>query len=381
MKRVLVMVPTYNEALNIEKVVNGVEAAAKKTKGYRFRLLVIDDRSPDGTASIVRKLNKKYKNIHLLSGSKEGLGKAYIRGFTYALKREQFDVAITMDADMSHDPSDIPRLLKAISEDVDYVIGSRYVSGGTSENLPLVRRINSRVANFVARRLVGIQEPVHDLTGGFKAIKHEALLQINFATMRSKGYFFQVNLLHAFLAKGFKVKEVPITFVNRSLGTSKLKFKDILEFVYSAYKLNPDAPLQKFVRFGLVGASGAVVNLVVLSALIHLTGTNALLAAAIAIETSIISNFTLNHRYTFRGYGPYKIKTRRESTLTLGRKLITYNVGVLAGAALSFVTFAFLYQLVGMHYIPADIIAIGAGMTWNYWVSTRYVWRAIDKVH
>ncbi len=380
MKRVLVAIPTYNEALNIERVIEGVEAAAARTKGSQFRLLIIDDRSPDGTATLARKLNKQYGNIHVLSGKKAGLGKAYIRGFTYALKNEQFDVLITMDADMSHDPKDIPDLMEAVQNGADYVIGSRYVTGGRASDSPLMRRINSRVANFVARRLVGIKEPVHDLTGGFKAIRRTALSQIPLKDLRAKGYFFQVNLLHAFLSKGFTVREVPITFVNRSLGSSKLKLQDIIEFVYSAYKLDPDAPIQKFVRFGLVGASGAIVNIGVLTFLIHTTDMHALLAAAIAIEISIVSNFTLNHRYTFKGYGSYSVKTRRESLSTLSRKLCTYNVGVLMGASISFATFALLYQVAKLHYLPADIIAIGAGMIWNYWISTRYVWRAIDKM-
>ncbi|MFO0781712.1 MAG: glycosyltransferase family 2 protein [Candidatus Saccharimonadales bacterium] len=379
MKRVLVTIPTYNEAPNIQRVIEGVEAVAKRAKRHSFRLLIIDDHSPDGTAKIARKIGKQYGNVHVLSGAKEGLGKAYIRGFLYALKHEEFEALITMDADMSHDPNDIPQLLKALGN-ADYVIGSRYVTGGTSGNLPLIRRINSRVANFVARRLVGIQEPVHDLTGGFKAIRRDALSQIALKDMRAKGYFFQVNLLHAFLSQGFSVKEVPITFVNRSLGDSKLKLKDIVEFVYSAYKLDPNAPVQKFVRFGLVGASGALVNLGVLSLLVHLTNIDTLLAAAIAIEVSIISNFTLNHRYTFKGYGFYSVKQTRESLRSLARKLATYNIGVLIGAAVSFLTFALLYQVVGMHYLPADILAIGAGMIWNYWVSTRYVWRAIDRI-
>lgn len=380
MKRVLVVIPTYNEALNIQQVIDGVEQIAKETKGYRFRLLILDDTSPDGTAKIARQHAKSYGNIHVLTGKKQGLGKAYIRGFTYALKRETFDMLITMDADMSHSPKDIPKLLRAVGNGADYVIGSRYVSGGDVGDLPLIRRINSRVANVVARRLVGIKKPVHDLTGGYKAIRRDALASINFSDMRAKGYFFQVNLLHAFLIQGFTVTEVPITFVNRSLGDSKLKLKDIIEFVYSAYKLNPDAPIQKFVRFGLVGASGAVVNIGVLSALIHLTDIEPLLAAAIAIEVSIISNFTLNHRYTFKGYGFYSVKQTRESLRSLARKLATYNIGVLIGAAVSFLTFALLYQVVGMHYLPADILAIGAGMIWNYWVSTRYVWRAIDRI-
>jgi len=379
MKRVLVTIPTYNEALNIQQVIEGVENVAKQLKGYDFRLLIIDDRSPDSTAQIARRLGKHYGNIHVLSGKKAGLGKAYIRGFTYALKNEIFDILITMDADMSHNPKDIPELLRAVTSGADYVIGSRYITGGTTSDSPFLRRLNSRVANFVARRLVGIEEPVNDLTGGFKAMKHDALVKVPLKDLRSKGYFFQVNLLHAFLAHGFIVCEVPIKFANRTLGTSKLKLKDIIEFLYSAYKLNPDAPIQKFVRFGLVGACGAVVNISTLSALIHFAQINALLAAAVAIEVSIIFNFSLNHTYTFKGYGSYPAHTRRESAKALLRKLATYNSGVLVGASLSFATFALLYQIANLHYLPADIIAISVGMIWNYWVSTRYVWRAIDK--
>lgn len=379
MKNVLVAIPTYNEALNIECIIEKTQQVAANTKSYRFELLIIDDNSPDGTGKIVKKLSKRFGNIAVLSGRKSGLGRAYIRGLTYALQKSKFDVVITMDADMSHDPKDIPALLTAIENGADYVIGSRYVSGGSMASLPIGRRINSRVANFVAKRLVGINEPVHDLTGGFKAIKRTALEQITLEDLRAKGYFFQVNLLHAFLLKGFTVQEIPITFVNRSLGSSKLKLRDIIEFLYSAYKLSPDAPIQKFVRFGLVGLSGTIVNLAVLSLLINVFNLDALLSAAIAIEVSIISNFGLNHRYTFRGYGSYTTRTPRESARALLAKLATYNIGVLGGAAISFATFGLLFKLAGIHYIPADLIAIGVGMIWNYWVSTRYVWRAIDR--
>jgi len=379
MQKVLVIIPTYNEALNIRQVIEALQAVAARSKSNIFRVLVVDDRSPDGTAKIVKKLQREYGNIHLLSGKKAGLGRAYMRGFKYALKQEDFDVAVMMDADLSHKPSDIPALLKDIQQGADYVIGSRYVAGGTIKgDWPLSRRINSQVANFVARKLVGISQPVTDLTGGFKAIRREALAQIDLDNLRAGGYFFQVSLLHAFLLKEFRVREVPITFMNRTQGNSKLKMSDIIEFLYSAYKLDPNAPVQKFVRFGFVGACGTVVNLGILSFLVHFTDTEVLIAALIAIELSIVFNFFLNHYYTFKGYGSYQISARRESIRSVSNKMLKFNIGALGGAIISFSTFSLLYKVGGVHYAPADIIAILVAMSWNFWISTHYVWRAID---
>jgi dolichol-phosphate mannosyltransferase len=285
-----------------------------------------------------------------------------------------------MDGDLSHNPTDIPALLKAVSQGANYVIGSRYATGGViSGSWPLTRKINSRVANFVARKLVGITGTITDLTGGFKAIRAEALEQIDLSGLNASGYIFQVSLLHAFLLKGFRVSEVPITFANRSHGTSKLKMRDIIEFLYRTYKLNPKAPIQRLVRFGVVGACGTVVNLAVLTFLAKFVHTEVLLSAAIAIEVSILFNFFLNHYYTFKGYGSYSVHTQRELARTLLLKMGKFNVGALGGAAISFTTFTLLYKLVHVNYLLADIIAIGVAVSWNYWMSTRYVWKAIDK--
>ena len=379
MKKVLVVIPTYNEAQNVDSVVDAVERVAARSRKYTFELLIVDDHSPDGTAKRVNSLQKKYGNISLSSGRKAGLGRAYIRAFKHAMRRSDCDALVMMDADMSHDPEDIAALLQALDDGADYVIGSRYVTGGTVDaSWPLRRVMMSRTANFAARKLVGITDSITDMTGGFKAIRRSSLEAIELETIRASGYIFQVSLLHAFLRQGFQVREVPIRFTDRQNGTSKLRLRDIIEFVYRAYKLNPHAPIQRFVRFGFVGACGSVVNLAVLSLLVRVGHVDVLVAAAIAIEASIVFNFFLNHHYTFKGYGSYGVESRRQPWQAITAKLGKFNIGALGGALISFTTFTMLFKAVHVPYLLADILAIGIAMSWNYFMSTRYVWKAID---
>ena len=380
MKKVLVIIPTYNEVNNIDQVIELVEQVRTKLRSYELSVLIVDDKSPDGTAKHVKTLQKKYDNIKLLSGEKSGLGSAYIRGFNYALKIRDDNVFIMMDADLSHNPEDIPALLKAISKGSDYVIGSRYATGGAiSGSWPLIRVITSRVANFVARKLTGITNNVTDLTGGFKAIRREAIQEIDLNALNVKGYIFQVSLLHNFVAKGFKVSEVPITFTDRQNGSSKLRLRDVTEFIYRAYKLNPNAPIQKLTRFGFVGTCGAIVNLAILTILVKLFHSEVLIADLIAIECSIIFNFFLNHFYTFKGYGAYTARTKKESLNSILIKMGKFNIGTLGGAAINFLVFMTLFKATGVNYVISDIVAILIAMSWNYFVSTRFVWRAIDE--
>ncbi len=379
-KHIIVLIPTYNEASNIEQVITAVERFAVQSPPNNLNLLIIDDDSPDGTAQQVNILQNKYDNITLISDKKAGLGRAYIRGFRYALAHFNFDILIMMDADLSHDPKEIPELLNKLDQDFDYVIGSRYTNGSSHDNnWPFSRVLMSRCANLLARKLIGRAKDINDITSGFKAMNRTALEQIDIESISAKGYVFQVSLLYAFLQKDFKAAEVPIDFTNRSRGSSKLKLQDIIEFVYQAYKLNPNAPIQRIVRFGFVGACGSLVNLLVLSFLVRVMRMDTLLSAIIAIEVSIIFNFFLNHVYTFKGYGAYKPQQSRQSTSSLLSKLGRFNLGALGGAIISFSVFSLLYKLTAINYLLADTIAIITAMSWNYWMSTRFVWKAIDK--
>jgi dolichol-phosphate mannosyltransferase len=371
-KKALVIIPTYNELENIKAIITSVKDAQKGATKYTFEILIVDDNSPDGTGRVVRALARKNKQLHMISGQKAGLGKAYVRGFIYGLRQKRYDAFIMMDADFSHDPEAIPGLLAALEQGNDYVIGSRYVHGGSIPgNWPLVRIINSRFANFLARSLIGIDKTITDLTGGFKAIRSTALEEIDLNSLHAAGYFFQVNLLHAFLQKGFKIAEAPIHFADRTYGDSKLKLQDIIEFIYRAYTLNPQSPIRRLVRFCIVGLSGTVVNLAALSVLVTIFHISAFPADAIAIETSIVSNFFFNYNYTFHS----QVK---ETRLTLLTKLVKFNVSALGGALISFALFTSLYSYAHWQYYTADIIGIIVSTGWNYWISTRLIWKTVD---
>jgi dolichol-phosphate mannosyltransferase len=216
----LVVVPTYNEAENIELI-----AAAVRSHG--MRLLIVDDTSPDATGEIADRLAASDDKISVLHRTeRQGLGPAYAAGFTWALENGA-EVICEMDADFSHDPNDLPRLIEAISAGADLAIGSRYVSGGGVENWPWYRRALSRGGNIYAGLMLGTK--IRDMTAGFRAFRAEALRKLEYSKCEASGYGFQVEMAWAASAGGFDVREVPIIFRDRTRGTSKMGIGIALE--------------------------------------------------------------------------------------------------------------------------------------------------------
>jgi dolichol-phosphate mannosyltransferase len=212
--RVLVIIPTYNERENIEPIIERVHAAAPAV-----HVLVVDDASPDGTGRIADKLAEADERVHVLHrGGKAGLGAAYIAGFDWGLG-ERFDVLVEMDADGSHAPEQLPRLLAGL-DDADLVLGSRWVPGGAVLDWPRSRELISRGGNLYARLALGV--PLRDITGGYRAFRREVLEGIDYAGVASQGYCFQVDLAWRALRAGFHVVEVPISFADRERGESKM---------------------------------------------------------------------------------------------------------------------------------------------------------------
>jgi dolichol-phosphate mannosyltransferase len=380
MKKTLVIVPTYNEAENIRLLIEAVFKISKSMNASLVHMLVVDDNSPDGTIEIIKKIQKNNPLLHLITGKKVGLGKAYMRGFEYGIKQRRYDYFVMMDADFSHSPNSIPILLKQLDNGADYVIGSRYIAGSKiADNWPKFRLFESRVANFLAKQLTDINGEIGDLTGGFKALRVSALQKVGLVGLQANGYAFQVNLLYEFSSRGFKIKEVPITFTNRERGNSKLGLSDALEFVYVVYKLNPNSRVRRIIRFALVGASGTVVNLLTLTFMVEVIHAPVLLAGAVAIEVSIVSNFIFNHIYTFRVRSSEPGLAKRDNLRSLFNKLGKYNLISLGGATISFTIFAALYQVIGVNYLMADISAIILAMSWNYLMSVKMVWKVVDK--
>ncbi len=235
--RPIVISPTYNERKNIDELIDKV----MEVDGVH--LLVIDDNSPDKTAVRVKERMASSNRIHLMERSgKLGLGTAYCDGFKWALDKG-YDRIIQMDADLSHNPKEIPNLLDA-SNEYDLVVGSRYINGVNVVNWPLRRLILSYVANLYAQLITGI--PVRDATGGFKCFRSRVLETIDLSKIKSEGYSFQIEMNFISWIKGFKIKEIPIIFVDRTVGESKMSRKVIIEAIYMV-------PLLKIKKiFGLI---------------------------------------------------------------------------------------------------------------------------------
>jgi dolichol-phosphate mannosyltransferase len=220
-ERVLVIIPTYNELENLPLIVGRVRTAVPQA-----HLLVADDNSPDGTGQLADTLAGADDHVHVLHRlGKEGLGAAYLAGFAWGLE-QGYDVLVEMDADGSHQPEQLPRLLLAL-QDADLVLGSRWVPGGSVVNWPLSRKILSRGGNLWTRISLGI--PLQDATGGYRAFRSQTLLGLGLEHVVSAGYCFQVDLAWRALKAGFRVVEVPITFVEREHGVSKMSQRIVVE--------------------------------------------------------------------------------------------------------------------------------------------------------
>ena len=228
----LIIIPTYNERDNVNAIIDAI-----LNLDDNFNLLIVDDNSPDGTADIVRGLQNRYEGkLHLESRKEKlGLGTAYIFGFKWALKRD-YSFIFEMDADFSHDPNDLPKLLKACSEDnVDLAIGSRYSNGVNVVNWPMSRVLLSYFASKYVRLITRM--PIHDTTAGFKCYRRSVLEAIDFHKIRFTGYAFQIEMKFRSWKQGFKLKEVPVIFTDRKLGESKMSSGIIREAVFGVILL------------------------------------------------------------------------------------------------------------------------------------------------
>lgn len=238
----IVIIPTYNEKENIERIIRAVFSLDKC-----FHILIIDDGSPDGTAAIVRNLIETEFNERLFlieRSGKQGLGTAYITGFKWALEHK-YGYVFEMDADFSHDPKDLPRLYNACHEDgYDVAIGSRYVSGVNVVNWPIGRVLMSYFASKYVRFITGFK--VHDTTAGFKCYKRRVLETIPLDEIRFKGYGFQIEMKYTAYKIGFQIKEVPVIFVNRQEGVSKMSGGIFGEAFFGVMRLRLDGWLRKY---------------------------------------------------------------------------------------------------------------------------------------
>ena len=220
--RILTIIPTYNELESLPKTLGRLRSAVPASD-----VLVADDNSPDGTGALADTIAAEDPQVHVLHRrGKEGLGAAYIAGFRWALERG-YDIVVEMDADGSHQPEQLRSLLKAVDDGADLVIGSRWVAGGSVVNWPFYRQLISRTGSTYARLMLGLK--LRDITAGYRAFRRTTLEKLDFDTIESRGYGFQVDLANRVAKMGLKVVEVPVTFVERELGSSKMSGNIVVE--------------------------------------------------------------------------------------------------------------------------------------------------------
>jgi len=233
-ERILVVMPTYNEKENIERIVPTVLSQDK-----RINMLIIDDNSPDGTGEIVDRIAEGNARVDVIHREgKQGLGTAYVRGFKYSLENG-YDLTFEMDADFSHDPAYLPKVIVAAEEGYDLIVGSRWVHGGGIEDWPKTREVLSRWASMYSRLVTSM--PIHDTTAGFQAFRRRVFENLNLDGIRSDGYSFQIETKFKVWRKGFLIKEIPIVFKDREHGVSKINRKIVYEAFFIVWLLRLEA--------------------------------------------------------------------------------------------------------------------------------------------
>lgn len=371
--KIVVIPATYNEKGNIERLITILEKEVfPKIKNHEMYILVADDNSPDGTGNEVRKLMRKWKNIGISSGERNGLGAAYIRGMNYAVEKLDADLMFEIDADLQHDPHKIPEFIKKIEEGCDMVVGNRYSNGGSiPENWPLVRKIFSVVANIFVRT-VFTKFSIHDWTGGYRALKKEVFLKEKSKLNNYRGYIFQISFLHKAVRDGFKIGEVPFHFSDRTLGNSKIApFGYITDVVkYVVFSRIKELIFGKFGKFLVVGGIGFIINATTLRILVEYSNWHPASANLAGAVLAIFSNYNLNNIWTFK-------ESESTSVTSYVTKLLGFYISSAIGVTLVQTGIIFIgTHLFGQkNYFIYFLIGTFFLLIWNFTMYNKIIWK------
>lgn len=366
MKKAIIILPTYNESGNVDIIIPQIFDQQTSTSGWELHILVVDDNSPDGTADHIRTLQKKYKNLHLISGQKEGLGKAYVRGFRHVLSNIPADAVFEMDADLSHDPSAIPSFIQKFDKGYDIVIGARYIPGGSiPKNWEFHRKVFSFCGNLVVR-LGFMHLSIHDWTNGMRMIRTSILPEILNHLDNFNGYVFQIALLDRSVKLQKKIGEVPIHFQERNAGSSKISsgryIFDILTYIFQH---------SSFIKFGIVGLIGAVLDFGTSFLLIERFSFAVWLSTVISAELAIISNFFLNNYWSF---SHKKVDNSIYSMLKSLAQFNTISIGNILIQAVLLQTATVIFPK-DYWYVYKTIIIALVIIPYSYFLYNKVVWK------
>jgi dolichol-phosphate mannosyltransferase len=368
MNGVYIVIPTYNEAENIKAIIKKIVQLESC-----FHIIIVDDNSPDGTAEIAQDLGRLYGNVIVhRRPDKLGIGSAIRDGMKVALSFQDCKFIVTMDADFSHSPEDIPKLLMETAE-ADLVQGSRYIKGGKIVGWSLHRKFISLVANFLYKHLFTL--PQYEITTYFRVYTRNcAEIVVQHVNANKHEFAFESALV--INDYGLKVKEVPIECVNRVTGKSKVKISDIVYSVrYLLYifivRLSRNLGVRRFIRFCIVGATGVLVNQGLLWIITEKFGLYYLHSALISIEISILSNFVFNDLWTFGDI--------RRTTNHPFYRFIKYNLLCAVGSLLNYAILWFFTDIMHLYYIISNLFGMVAAISWNYFMSLKWAWSSQRK--
>ena len=377
MKKALIVIPTYNEKENIKILIPEIEKVMDNVKNWDIEILIVDDNSPDGTYEEAVSLKKRYKNIHILQGNKDGLGRAYLRGFAYGFEKVQPLVMFEMDADCQHTPDLIPLFLEQIEKGADFVIGSRYIRGGSiPSNWSVDRKFYSVVGNLIAS-LGFMNFSVHDWTSGYRAMKTWFLKEVSSEMEGHNGYEFQIALLDKAMKRHLVIREIPLRFTDRNTGESKLSSMVVIPNTLLYIFRN-----STFIKFAIVGALGFVVDFGIAAFLINTTHINTPTANAASAECAIIFNFFMNNYWSF------KHKKIASGPLTFIRKLIKFNLVSSGSVVIQWVGLTILIGMFGEQthilFTTANVsswviykifLIVGIIIPYSYFMYNRFIWK------
>jgi dolichol-phosphate mannosyltransferase len=384
MKTAIIVIPTYNERENIQKVIPLLEEVFQRIKNWKMGVLVVDDSSPDKTADIVRDLQKKYANVHLLVNQKKsGLGGAYLKGMEKAFGELDAEVAFEFDADLSHDPQKIPAFLEQIDHGADMVLGSRYIpGGGIPDDWGLHRKFLSVIGNLIIMVIL-TDFRIRDWTGGYRAITKKVYDAVSpeMHSEKFSGYTFQIGFLHKAVKKGFTIKEVPFKFLDRTIGESKMGMEYIKNTLLYIFKVRIKEVLQnRIFKFVMAGGIGAAVQFIALALWRHVAPYQ--LAYFLAVECAVVSNFILNNLWTF--------SDRRLHPKQIPGKFVQFNIAssgsiiiqqVIAFLGEKFIGISLLLFTLPIINLKIDtgmmfaVVGILIGMFWNFFAYNFFIWK------
>jgi dolichol-phosphate mannosyltransferase len=371
MDKIVIVMPSYNEAENMPRMIEELfEKEFPQIKEAEMHLLVVDDNSPDGTGKIVEEKEKKYDKLHLLTGEKKGLGWAYIRGFKYAMEKPGADAVMEMDADFQHPPRFVKDMVRAYLDGAEYVIGSRYIKGGSvPKEWALSRKLVSFFGNLFIR-LVLLRPKLHDLTTGFRLMKVKGVLdKIDLDhLMEPERFAYKVDLLYQCIKNSKKTVEVPLEFAPRIKEKSKFNPKEMISTFKVAIILGIKDK-QKFIKFGTVGFVGFLVNFFFLR-IFRGMGLPEVLAWLFSTELAIINNYTLNNIWTFK---EAKIGGLKNTIV----KFFQFNITSVGALAIQSIFGPLGVKLVGTQYdfLVLAVVIVFLVLPYNYVMYNVIIWK------